>query len=396
MFTFVIQNNIGLNQTLKSLYKAHKEDTLFGRYIHNDSLTEWIKKISSKVTIKTIGNSVQNREVIALTIGKGSIKILAWSQMHGNESTTTKGVCDLVNALLSSHEISEEILHNCTIKIIPILNPDGAVAYTRVNANHVDLNRDAQLLSQPESKLLRSVFDNFKPDYCLNLHGQRTIFGAGDIGKSATVSFLSPSEDEARTITLSRKNGMNVIANINKVLQAEIPGHIGLYDDAFNINCVGDTFQSLHVPTILFEAGHYGTDYCRETTRCFIFLALVSGLHYISRLANSSESNSEIKAYLEIPNNKKNFCDIIIRNTAEGDFAIQYKEELRINEIHFIPEIKLKGNLNAHFGHREINAGGAEVTDLKGQRLQVGGENDFVLMNNEKFALKPKISKQNR
>ena len=28
----------------------------------------------------------------------------------------------------------------------------------------------------------------------------------------------------------------------------------------FNINCV-DKFQSLGVPTLLFEAGHYGNDY---------------------------------------------------------------------------------------------------------------------------------------
>ena len=49
------------------------------------------------------------------------------------------------------------ILKACTLYIIPILNPDGAKAYTRLNANEVDLNRDAQDLSQPESKVLRAV-----------------------------------------------------------------------------------------------------------------------------------------------------------------------------------------------------------------------------------------------
>jgi hypothetical protein len=47
--------------------------------------------------------------------------------------------------------------------------------YTRLNANEVDLNRDSQNLTQPESKVLREIFDLFQPHYCFNLHDQRTI-----------------------------------------------------------------------------------------------------------------------------------------------------------------------------------------------------------------------------
>ena len=69
-----------------------------------------------------------------------------WSQMHGNESTTTKALFDVFNTLISNNPIIKHILNACTLYIIPILNPDGAEAYTRVNANAVDLNRDAQEL----------------------------------------------------------------------------------------------------------------------------------------------------------------------------------------------------------------------------------------------------------
>jgi murein tripeptide amidase MpaA len=41
-------------------------------------------------------------------------------------------------------ERSEKILDAFTFYCIPMLNPDGA-AYTRENANKVDLNRDSQL-----------------------------------------------------------------------------------------------------------------------------------------------------------------------------------------------------------------------------------------------------------
>src|SRR5690606_38901597 len=115
------------------------------------------------------------------------------------------------------------ILDACTLCVIPILNPDGARAYTRINANEMDLNRDAQALTQPESKVLRAVFDAFKPNFCYNLHGQRTIFSAGNTNKSAVVSFLSPSQDEACSLTPNRLVAMEIIAEMNNFLQELIP-----------------------------------------------------------------------------------------------------------------------------------------------------------------------------
>ena len=152
--------------------------------------------MTSHVITETIGNSVKGKPIYAVTIGKGQKKILMWSQMHGNESTTTKALFDVLNTLTSNNPIVKHIINACTLYVIPILNPDGAEAYTRVNANAMDLNRDAQDLSQPESKVLRQAFMSFKPHFCYNLHGQRTIFSAGNTNNPATVSFLSPAQDE--------------------------------------------------------------------------------------------------------------------------------------------------------------------------------------------------------
>ncbi len=131
-------------ELLKTLFENHKESSLSGRYIHNQSLQKYLEKLCPKIELETVGKSVENRDIISLTIGKGLKKILMWSQMHGNESTTTKAVFDLMNVLVSDSKISEVILEKCQIKVIPILNPDGAFSYTRVNANKIDLNRDAQ------------------------------------------------------------------------------------------------------------------------------------------------------------------------------------------------------------------------------------------------------------
>ena len=197
-----------------------------------------------------------------------------WSQMHGNESTTTKALFDLFLFLNGDSNEANQIRKDFTLLIIPILNPDGAEAYTRVNANEIDLNRDSVDLSQPESKLLRKTFEEFEPDFCYNLHDQRTIFAAGDKNYPATISFLAPSYNNEKEYNKNRLKAVNVIAEMNEELQKYIPNQVGRFDDSFNINCIGDMFQSLGVPTILFEAGHYQDDYEREETRKFIFISI--------------------------------------------------------------------------------------------------------------------------
>ena len=372
-------------------YSSLKEPLLFGRYITNKDIEKCFKKLR-KIKVEVIGNSVEKRPIYGIKVGDGSIKILMWSQMHGNESTTTKALFDCLNLFESKNELSKNILENCTLYIIPILNPDGSQYYTRLNANKVDLNRDAQDLSQPESKVLRSKFNDFMPDYCLNLHGQRTIYGVGDTGKSASMSFLSPSQDEKRSITVNREKAMSIISSINEALQDLIPGSIARYDDGFNLNCVGDTFQSLGIPTVLYEAGHVNNDYNREEIRESVFISLLTGLSVIANGINILNA----KDYFKIPENTKSFYDIIIRNAKIipedemiVDIAIQYEEVLNNEKLIFKPKIEVISNLDEYFGHKEYDAEGEIIKSVDKIPLEVAREIDFVLIKNAKTALKP-------
>ncbi|MFO7720469.1 MAG: M14 family zinc carboxypeptidase, partial [Gillisia sp.] len=188
-------------KTMLQLYPLVKVQELKGRYLTYPHIDGILKNLGSKFQLKKIGVSTLGVPVYKLTLGSGKIKILAWSQMHGNESTTTKAVFDVLNAFYTQEDnpVLRQILEQCTISIIPMLNPDGASAYTRVNANNVDLNRDAKDLKEKESKLLRSVFDDFNPDFCFNLHDQRTIFSAGNTSHPASISFLTPAMDAERS-----------------------------------------------------------------------------------------------------------------------------------------------------------------------------------------------------
>ncbi|MCL5127874.1 MULTISPECIES: M14 family zinc carboxypeptidase [unclassified Algibacter] len=377
---------------IKSLFLKHKESSLSHRYITNNHIKPLLKNLEKNITVEVIGESVLKESIYGLKIGQGEKRILMWSQMHGNESTTTKAIFDLLNTLLDKDSGLNAVLESCTLYIIPILNPDGASAYTRINANKVDLNRDAQNLTQPESNVLRTVFKRFKPHFCYNLHGQRTIFSAGTTNKLATVSFLAPAQDKDCAITPNRKRAMEVIGVMNETLQELIPDGVGVYDDAFNLNCVGDTFQSENIPTILFEAGHYKDDYGREVTRELIYTSYIISLIYI---AENSVSGDHYESYFKIPENDKCFYDIIIRNVKIGvsseerklDIGILYQEKLVDNRIEFLPKVDKIENLDAFFGHKEFDAKGLHVLNSNGEDLQVGSENVFVIINNQNISL---------
>ena len=344
------------SQHLSDLFSEYKEESLSGRYITSDLIQPLIDQYSKLLDIQQVGMSENDLPIYLIKLGTGSKTLVYWSQMHGNESTTTKAVFDFLKLLTHNKaDLVAKILEECTLYIIPILNPDGAKAYTRLNYHNIDLNRDAQDLSQKESLVLDKVLRQNKPDFAFNLHGQRTIFSAGLVNKPATVSFLSPAAAQNRNITESRKKAMDVIVYMNKVLQKFIPGQVGRYDDGFNLNCVGDTLSSRNIPVILFEAGHYPKDYEREEARKFIFYSLISSAYYI---ATEKITGNLYDEYFEIPENEKLFYDIIIRDVIldekNVDIAIQYEEILEENVIKFLPKVVKIDNLKKFYAHREI------------------------------------------
>ncbi|MDG1779040.1 MAG: M14 family metallopeptidase [Flavobacteriaceae bacterium] len=362
-----------------------KASDLAGRYITNADILPLLNNLSEEFSTEIIGHSEQNRPIYSVAVGKGATKILIWSQMHGNESTCTKALFDVFNFLKLAS--SSYILQHCSLVIIPILNPDGAEVYTRHNANNVDLNRDATQLTQKESKVLRKVFDAFKPDYGFNMHDQRTLFNVGQSDKPATVSFLATAQDVQLSLTPNRLRAMSVIHQMNLCLQQLIPGQIGRFDDAFNINCVGDYFQAQGVATILFEAGHFPDDYNREETRKFIALSILEALSVIS---SGTVSENDLNYYLEIPENDTLFFDILLKNvliSSEAqehtiDIGITYQETLTNHKISFLPQIKIKGDLSSHFGHISLNLNQTALDSSK-QALKVLGRDfcDIITKN---------------
>ncbi len=337
------------------LIKNYTYKHLSGRYIPLEKIDPFLSILNGNFKVETKGFSVENRAIKTIEWGVGKKKILMWSQMHGNESTTTKALIDFLHLLNQQKEtFVAEWYNEFTFLIVPILNPDGAFKYTRVNANQVDLNRDSVNLTQLESKLLRKLFDEFNPDYAFNLHDQRTIFGVGNSEKPATISFLAPAFDEMRSLNQCREKAIRLIVSMNKEIQKVIPGQVGRFDDEFNINCIGDYFQFRNVPTILFEAGHYPEDYEREKTREIVFL---SYLVILDSIKEQKYLKNDIIDYMEIPENCKSYNDIALRDVIEpqtGERYIvkaQYLEVLEGEEVKFYPVIVEIEEKETNFAH---------------------------------------------
>ena len=375
--------------TLTVSYQKIKDTSISGRYFPPGKLEYILSKYNSVYQIAIPGTSEEKRNIYSVKIGRGPRKVLMWSQMHGNETTTTKAVVDFLAFMKTFSERQQQYLNEFTFLILPILNPDGAKRYTRENANKVDLNRDAFEKTQSEMKLLHAVFEEFKPDLCLNLHDQRTIFSVGNTLQSATLSFLSPAADADKTITPSRKMVMELIVAVYKSFDAEFQQKIGRFDDSYNRNCIGDTFQSFNVPTILIEAGHFPEDYLREVTREKVFLGLIN---LFDNYLNNRVSTT-YKDYFQIPENTKNFCDVLITNAllenseTAVDIEIQFKEVLSSETIDFVPEvikISKKSNL---FGHKIIDAKNKKVCLSEKRIVEVGMIFNYFYINSEKHAI---------
>ena len=363
---------------------------LTGKYIHLNTITPVMNSFADQFEVKVIGQSVLQKEIYQVKIGSGKTKILIWSQMHGNEPTTTKGLFDFFNFLASDTELAHQIKSNYTLLCIPMLNPDGAFAYTRENANGIDLNRDAVAETQPEMQLLKRTYEQFKPDYCYNLHDQRTIFGTEGFNSPATISFLAPAFDAACQYNSTRMKAVEIIVAMVEVLESYLPHQIGRFDDAYNVNCTGDYFTTQQTPTILFEAGHYPNDYNRDESRKFVFIALVAS--FLRQNENVVVDN-DLTKYLRIPQNNKCFFDIIYRNIKIIDnnvekiinFAAQYREEVIAGKVKFRAVISKISDLDHYFGHVEYDCDSLLFSSNGKPYPILGEEATFDLNNSIQF-----------
>ncbi|MEE1944072.1 M14 family zinc carboxypeptidase [Pedobacter sp. KR3-3] len=308
-------------------FDQFKENELSNRFFKHVDVTRLLAQLPKQFELKQIGLSVKGRSVTQVTWGHGPIKVMLWSQMHGDEATGTMALFDLFNFLQSDDPLVKLLAENCQLDIIPMVNPDGAEAFTRRNAQQIDINRDFLKEATAEAKILKACRAAIQPHFGFNLHDQLTLWSVSGSLKPATLSFLAPAFDQELNIDETRKNAMLVIAEMYRHLDQIVPKHIGLFDDEFEPRAFGDNFQKLGTSTILIEAGGYKDDFEKQEIRKFYFGAILAGLVAIAR---GDYQQQELDNYFAIPKNNKQIFHILIHGLLldgiEVSIGINYDE----------------------------------------------------------------------
>jgi len=159
-------------------------------------------------TTSVIGTSQQGRAIVAYSFGSGAKRLLFHGALHGNERNT-KGLLD---AWISELDAKPgDIPAGTQIVVIPIVNPDGYAANTRVNSRNVDLNRnfdttdwktDVQTVqgdpfpggggtapeSEAESRALANYTRQYSPTFTLSYHSVAGYVIANTCGDSGSLA----------------------------------------------------------------------------------------------------------------------------------------------------------------------------------------------------------------
>ncbi|WP_339815485.1 M14 metallopeptidase family protein [uncultured Imperialibacter sp.] len=362
---------------VEAAYDNFAEKSISVRRFKHSDVEPLLLNLKTKqgFSVAKAGESIEGRSIYLVKAGTGPVKVLLWSQMHGDETTATRVLLDLFNFLSDESTFAKEkeaLLKGVTLYFIPILNPDGAEQFQRRNALGIDINRDAVRLQSPEAQLLKHVRDSLNPDFGFNLHDQNSATSAGSTGKPASLSFLAPAFNEAKDINASRKAALQVVVKLNNLVQNYMPGHTARYDDTFEPRAFGDNIQKWGTSTILIECGAYPNDPEKQMIRKVHFLALLGTLQSIS---DGSYKKLDSNDYFKIPENGRYYVDLLVKNGQLAldsswytmDLAIRLRENTRedLRTYDVAGYIEDVGDMSVYFGYDEIDATGMTIVPGK-------------------------------
>lgn len=300
-------------------------DRLLDEYVRFKELTLSHRRFKHKDVLKLIGNcgfknesvgkSYEGRDIRKIIIGSGKRKILLWSQMHGNEATATMAIFDILRFFRASGDefdtFRNNILSELELHFVPMLNPDGAERFQRRTAQEIDMNRDAVALQCPESRILKSLVTDLKPEFSFNLHDQSIHYAAGQNPVQATIAFLATAYNKETEWNECRTKAMQVICKMNEVLQKTIPGRVGRFSDEFEPRAFGDNIQKWGSSLILIESGGYPNDPEKQYIRALNYNIILEALFSIAKEDYKRFSQNQYEAILQ---NNRVFMDLKITN----------------------------------------------------------------------------------
>lgn len=98
-------------------------------------------------------------------------RVLILCRQHGDEPASTEALLRLIHGVATGGDPAlRSALSSVTLYVVPMVNPDGAGAGTRLNANNADLNRDWGRFTQPETRAVAAAAKRIHPALVVDAH----------------------------------------------------------------------------------------------------------------------------------------------------------------------------------------------------------------------------------
>lgn len=142
-------------------------------------------------SLDTLGLSAGKRPIYGTRFAGKGPRVFFLGGVHGNETEGVAATAGFNEEFVAGQKMTDL---RCDLLFIPVLNPDGVLAFSRHNGNAVDLNRNMPTKdwvrnapgekyysgpvagSEPETQLLLQILADFKPDFILSLHSWKPMF----------------------------------------------------------------------------------------------------------------------------------------------------------------------------------------------------------------------------
>lgn len=367
-------------EALAHRYPEHRVDGLEERYLEPERYWDMVGSIvdraPDRLRVDEVGRSVEARPLRRVDFGGGETAVLLWSQMHGDESTASRALADVLDYLADrpDDELVLRLERRLAVTVVPVLNPDGTARFRRHNAVGIDINRDARALATPEARVLKAVRDAVEPDWAFNLHDQDVRTRLGDTDRDVQIALLAPPPGEGETSDAHRR-AQHLAALLVGAVHPVVGDAVARYDDDFNPRAFGDLMTRWGAATVLIESGGSLDDPHKERLRMANFVAILAALDAI---ATGRWDDADPDVYAALPENARGAADLILRGGSvvlpggapvRADVAIEYDDSLtrsggRIAEI---------GDLADRNALREVDVSGLYYrpasTTLVGPRL---------------------------
>jgi hypothetical protein len=368
------QTNSALARELFEKYENFKMSAISSRRFSQADMLKWLDLLRNQklFTMTPVGRSAEGRTISMLKLGSGKTTVFLWSQMHGDESTATMALMDVLKFFSQEpdHVVTRSILDKLNLLIIPMLNPDGAERFQRRTAQSIDMNRDALALRTPEARILKETRDTYRPHFGFNLHDQDPRYSVGETRNVSAIALLAPAFDESRADNNVRVPAKKVAATLASILHEFVPNNVSKYDDAFEPRAFGDNIQKWGTSTVLIESGGWPGDREKMFIRKLNCVALLMALHNI---AVDRCERADVNEYEHLPFNTKYLYDIILRNaklkandtvqSVAVDVGINIDEEFnpRTKKVEAVAKVVDIGDLRTFGAFRDVDVHGVLV-----------------------------------